>query len=123
MGLLHRGATMVMKALRQTAGETVTYRRGADSIEITAVPGRANDTQLIDDGLSMSVDELLWKVRPEDLVIASVRIQPEDGDRIERTVAGATLVYVVRTESGLPRFTTDPLNSCITIRSKLESGS
>lgn len=114
---------MVMSALRQTAGETVTYRRGADSIEITAIPGKANDTQLIDDGLSMSVDELLWKVRPEDLVIASVSIRPQDGDRIERSVGGSTHVYAVRTESGLPLFTTDPLVSCITIRTKLESTS
>jgi hypothetical protein len=107
--------------LKIEAGETVTYRRGAHSVSVTAVAGRKERNAVLDDGLAMATDELEFKLEPGDLVLNSVQVLPERGDEIVRTVGTKTHTYVVRAESGLPCYSVDPLTTCLTVRAKREA--
>lgn len=107
--------------LQVETGETVTYRRGADSVTLTAVAGRKERQGIIDDGLAMATDELEFKLDPADLVLDSTQVLPERGDEITRTVGSASHVYVVRSEGGLPCYRIDPLGTCLIVRAKREA--
>lgn len=86
------------RAALAVAGEAVTYRRGNDAIELTALPARVQAIE--DDGseFSHSSREKDWIVAAEDLVIASTPFVPARGDVIRWENAG-----VVREFQVLPR--------------------
>lgn len=113
----------LLEQMQSASGESVTYRRGAHSVTITAVPGRKDRNEILDDGLSMATDELEWKIAPEDLVLNTVRVLPERGDEITRTVGSGTHTYIVRSDGNIPAYRIDPMGTCLTVRTKLEARS
>ena len=113
----------LIASLKTEAGETVTYRRGAHSVSITAVAGRKSRTLLLDEGVNLAFDELEWKIAVADLILNGSETLPERGDEITRTVGAATHKYVVRTEGSMPCYYVDPNGTCLTVSSKLEARS
>lgn len=108
--------------LKGEAGESVTYRRGANTVTITAIPARTQTP--IDDGVSVGVAILSedFIVVPDELVLAGNRTLPQPGDEIDRTVDGAvTHTYVVRPESGMDCYSIDPLRRTLRIHTKRKS--
>lgn len=71
-------------ALKSAGGATITYRRGNDSIDITAVPVRVNHSDYSPDAdLSLTSRDRDWIVLAEDLAIAGQLIDPQRGDEID----------------------------------------
>lgn len=113
---------MALKALRQAAGETVTYRRGAGSVSLTTIPGRST-IQVIDSsgsGFQQSLADFVFEL--PDLVIASVAILPEQFDSIERSIEGGkTETYEVLTDGGRACYDIDPLRTQVRVHTKLKA--
>ena len=74
---------------------TVTYRRGPDSVELAATPGRTMFRMADEAGAQFSVvthDELITVA---DLVLDGLATEPQAGDRIEVTVGETVTAYQV----------------------------
>lgn len=95
--LLQRGVSWLADKLKDHAGETITYTRGAQSVTITAVPGKS--MLRVQDSSGNSVIEWTdadWLIAAADLVIGGSAIEPQRGDLIARTSGGSTITYEVR---------------------------
>ena len=84
--------TRGLDRLREQAGQTVTYTRGANSVSLTAVVGQSSNDQLDDTGMPITAQSRDYLIKASSLVLASVVTLPQQGDQI--TDSGAT--YVVR---------------------------
>ena len=80
--LLSDAATYLDGTLRSVASETVTYRRGQQTVSLVARPGQT--VFRIDDGAggSMRIVAHDWIVTASDLVLGDAAVLPERGDRI-----------------------------------------
>lgn len=84
--------------LREQAGKTVTYTRGANSVSLTAVVGQSPHEQLDDVGMPVTAQSRDYLFKASDLVLASVAVEPQQGDQI--TDSGST--YSVRSMGSEP---------------------
>ncbi len=95
MSRFHDQLAAGLGRLRTHAGETVTYARGAQSVEVTAVVGEsAHDS--IDDGMPVTVQSRDFMIAVEDLLLGASAVTPQAGDRITQGSA----LFVVRDISG-----------------------
>lgn len=112
----------LMSQMNTAAGETVTYRRGSDDVEITAVVGRTAYELIDQTGSALQTSSIDFIVAPADLVLDSVTVTPEPGDEIDRTIeGGATATYDVRPDGGLACFQLDPSRMQMRIRARLKA--
>lgn len=83
MGLLTRGTGFLLSRLLSGEGATVEYSRGADSISIQAVKGKAEIT--IESVSTISIEDVdasfIFDVA--DMLFDAVPVEPTRGDRIE----------------------------------------
>jgi len=86
--------------LAAAAGVTVTYRRGAATVALSAVRGRSDDQDYGDDEGSVTAREWSFILKASDLVLGGVAVLPELGDEIDVTESGATTTYVVANRTG-----------------------
>lgn len=93
--LLQTGAAFLTNELAKYAARQVTYQRGTDSVTLSATLGRTEYEQADESGLVMLFQSRDYLVRTADLILSSVAIMPEPGDRIVETVAGQDFVYEV----------------------------
>ena len=102
MNLLTSAVRTLNAALKSTGGETITYRRGNDSIDIVAVPVRVrHDDYAPDEDLSLTARERDWIVWQEDLVIGGERLLPNKDDEIDwLDPLGVKHTYQVRPRDG-----------------------
>jgi hypothetical protein len=87
-----------LATIGSVAGETVTYWRGLQSVELTnAVPGTSeHDSQDVGDGGAVVAFKTHdWIFDAAELELAGVRIEPKRGDQIRHTVAGVEHRYEV----------------------------
>lgn len=101
--MLHKGAEWLNRKLKQHAGETLVYSRGAHSVEITAPKGKT--LLSITDGLGGTRIEWTdadFLIMASELILNGAQVEPERGDRITHTVDGASTVYEVRAPQGEP---------------------
>lgn len=84
MNLLTSAVRSLNTSLKSLGGESVTYRRGNDSIDIIAVPVRtSHDDYATEDDLSLTARERDWIVLAEELVFDGVMVEPQRGDEID----------------------------------------
>lgn len=74
--------------LREQAGKTITYTRGASSVSLTAVVGQSAHEQLDETGMPITAQSRDYLIKASSLVLASVAVLPQQGDEI--TDSGAT---------------------------------
>ncbi len=97
---LQQGARWLQDRQRQHVARTVTYRRGALSVQLQATAGRTEFEQATDYGIALQSEARDFVVHAADLVLGGARIEPEVGDRIEETIDGTTHQYEVMAIGG-----------------------
>jgi hypothetical protein len=75
-------AAAMMKSLKSVAGTAVTYSRGTDSANLTAVPGRSDHEVTDTEGFSVTVQTQDWMIDVADLVLGGAATEPQIGDRV-----------------------------------------
>lgn len=68
--------------MRENAGRTITYTRGADSVELTAVVGNSGHDQLDDTGMPVTAQSRDYIVKATDLVLGGTAVLPVAGDEV-----------------------------------------
>lgn len=92
MGLLSSGQTM-LAAVMVAEGQSVTYRRGATSLTITATPDDPQDVAMSGDGLVIELGERDFAM---NLSALGSLTMPADGDLIDWTNAATSKVYTYK---------------------------
>jgi hypothetical protein len=92
--LLARGSAWLRSRMLEHASQTVTFVRGATSLEISAVRGRSEFEVIEGESLvrSRGVD---WIVAKNALVVAGQPVRPAIGDEFRETVDGVLRQYRV----------------------------
>jgi hypothetical protein len=102
--LLETGSAFLDDQRHQHMTRTVTYQRGADSVELAATIGRTEFEQADDYGVVHKIESRDFLVRTADLVLASEQTLPKAGDRIRETEGSQTFVYEVMAPGTEPPF-------------------
>jgi len=101
MGLLARGQAMLTRSLKDTAGQTITYTRGAESVTLTAWPGETLFALSAPTGAArVAWGDADWLIEAADLVIGGQAIKPLKGDRVSATINGEACAFEVATPTG-----------------------
>lgn len=117
--LLEQGAAFLDDRRHTHLTRTVTYQRGADSVEVAATLGRTVFEQADDSGFIRKVESRDFLVRRTDLVLAGTETLPKAGDRIRETDGALTQVYEVMAPGGEPPFRfSDPYRKVLRIHTK-----
>lgn len=101
MGLLDDGITLLNRLEESAAGVSVTYIRGAQTLDITAVVGRTAFAQTAPSpgGASLIIGDRDYLIDVADLTWG----EPAEGDRIEQTVNEVDCVFeLMRPDTGEP---------------------
>ncbi len=93
--LLEQGATWLDEQRHAHLTRTVTYERGADSVQVQATIGRTVFEQADEYGAIHRIESRDFLVRAADLVLGGTQTLPQAGDRIRETDGGVTHVYEV----------------------------
>ncbi len=72
-----------LPAFYVTGGESVTYTRGSNDVELTAVRSRIGTDGLQTDGVFTRVSRTEFRVKQADLDLGAGAIEPQRGDTIE----------------------------------------
>ena len=103
MGDLLRTGSDWLEAMRHKhASRTVTYRRGAASVELAATVGRTEYDVDTGHGIVERYESRDYLLRTADLVLGGAAGTPQAGDRIEEVIAGDTVVYAVMAPANEP---------------------
>ena len=81
-------------------GRTVTYRRGAYSVEVTVSIGETVFRMVVEYGAQVRVVRRDYLLNTVDLVLNSQRVVPQAGDRIEETDGDSIYVHEVMGPGG-----------------------
>lgn len=119
--LLKTGMDYLHDTLAAQNSVTVTYRRGADTVDVAAVIGRTlfeNDD-----------DEIVEKEKSRDfiiiqavLILSGSAIEPQRGDQIDETRGSTVYTYEVLADDGRPQFRdSDDYHKAFRIHTKLVS--
>lgn len=90
-----RALAAAAKTLRRISGVSVTYRRGAASVELTATPADTTLELSQGDGSLIRLEARDWLITAAELVLDDVPIEPARGDTIEETVGEKVLKYKI----------------------------
>ncbi len=82
-------------SLRALEGVTVTYRRGEESFEVTAVIGSTKVEIADQNGRRVRVEVRDYLLASADLLIDEQPIEPQNGDVIEQTIGTNVNSYEV----------------------------
>lgn len=101
--MLRKGAEWLNRKLKQHAGETLVYSRGAHSTTITAVAGKTL-LQLNDDlgGVRVEWTDRDFLITASDLVLNGSVTLPQRGDQIREVIGSQTKVYEVTAPGAEP---------------------
>ena len=105
MSLFSDAAASALGAARTVFGETVTYRRGASSVELRAARGKTEYDQTYADGRVERVQADDFLIATADLMFAGVAFTPLRMDTIEIVEAdGKTRTYQVLSPGDEPEW-------------------
>lgn len=90
------------RAAKQVAGVPVTYRRGSDSVTLSAVVGQTPVER--EDGAGTTVRSVVrdYLIDAADLVLSGQHVTPQRGDRIEEASGHVYEVMPAISKSELP---------------------
>jgi len=80
--LLRKGLTWLEQMRHEHLAAEVVYRRGSDQVAIKATVGKTEVEQTDEYGLTVKSEVVDFIVRPGDLVVNSVVIEPQPGDQV-----------------------------------------
>lgn len=72
----------VFGTIADLSGVTITYTRGADSVSLTAVPGRTPVELLEGDDVVEQLRYTDWLIDPAELLLAGSQVEPRRNDQI-----------------------------------------
>lgn len=123
--LLETGSAWLKDRRTAHLAETVTYQRGEDSISISATAGTSNFEQIDEHGLVNQLRTRDFLIEAADLVIDSVLVNPQIGDKIIETDGAVTYFHRVMSPGGgaTPWRYSDPYGKVLRIHTKLVSTS
>lgn len=105
--------------LRAHASETVTYTRGAESIEVPAVLGRKLLRIADETGIRVEWTDMDFLIGADDLVINGERVEPARGDVVQVADVYDTISFEVRPFGDEPAWRwADPHKSMYRIHAK-----
>lgn len=94
--IFKRGAEFLSEKRHADASVSITYKRGSDSVTISATPGRADDDLSEVSGYTLDADRVDWIIRRADLVLDGSATDPQEGDIVELVNGSKTQTYEVR---------------------------
>lgn len=94
----------VLGDLEHNYGVPVTYRRGTESVDLTATVGESVVEVADESGFLVREELRDYLIDAADLVLSGVQVEPRKGDRIEETIDGALHVHEVRAPAQEPVF-------------------
>ena len=101
--MLRDGMAWLNGKLKTHAGESVVYVRGAQTVTLTATPGKS--LLRLDDGYGGARIEWTdadWLIASADLVLGGSATEPQRGDKIRRTIGDLVYVYEVSAPGAEP---------------------
>ena len=117
--LLQQANDWLASQRKAHASQSVTYRRGTDSVVVSASIGSTRFEQEDRDGLVVRSQVRDYLIDVADLVLSGGAIEPEVGDLIEETVGSQTHVYQVLPLGGEPAWRySDPYRKTYRIHTK-----
>ncbi len=117
--LLEQGAAFLDERRHTHLTRTVTYQRGADSVDLAATVGRTLFEQADESGFIRKVESRDFLFRRTDLVLGAIETLPKAGDRIREPDGAQTQVYEVMAPGGEPPFRfSDPYRKVLRIHTK-----
>lgn len=117
--LLQHGAAFVDGRRHTHLTRTVTYQRGAGSVDLAATVGRTVFEQADESGFIRRVESRDFLVRRTDLVLDGSHTLPKAGDRVREPDGPQTQVYEVMAPGGEPPFRfSDPYRKVLRIHTK-----
>ncbi|MFQ5733179.1 MAG: hypothetical protein ACE5KM_14660 [Planctomycetaceae bacterium] len=117
--LLQQGSDWLADRMKTHAGRIVTFRRGNDTVAVTATIGRTEFE--IDDefGVLRKIESRDFLIPAADLVLNLVTVLPERGDEIDETQGTVTYTYEVMAPGREPHFRySDPYRKTLRIHTK-----
>ena len=118
--MLEQGASWLAGMLKQHASRSVTYVRGAESVELSATLGLTTYEVADEFGTVVEAKATDFIVPAADLVLAGQKAQPEPGDRIRVTFGDEVHVFEVMDLGGAGHWRpSDPYGHTLRIHTKL----
>ena len=117
--LLQKSSDWLEDMRTKHASRLVTYKRGAETIVVSATIGRT--VFEIDDGVgvSMQYEARDFLILAQELVLGGERTLPQRGDRIQETVGDQTIEYEVLAPGKEPCWRySDPFRKTLRIHTK-----
>ena len=84
---------VAVTSLQGHAGRSVVYRRGGNSVSLTAAKSHVDVETAGGDGVAVESSRTDWIVKVADLVLAGSATEPIEGDTIEESAGGSTYTY------------------------------
>jgi hypothetical protein len=100
--LLEQGAAWLDDQRMRHMSRTVTYLRGADSVDIAATIGQTTFEQADEYGVIHRTESRDYLITAADLVLAGKQELPKPGDRIRETDGDQIFLYEVMAPGGEP---------------------
>ncbi|MCL4743602.1 MAG: hypothetical protein KJZ54_15515 [Phycisphaerales bacterium] len=117
--LLEQGAAFLDDRRQTHLTRTVTYERGASTVDLAATVGRTVFEQADESGFIRKVESRDFLVRRTDLIFDGSALLPKAGDRVRDHDGAQTLVYEVMAPGGEPPFRySDPYRKVLRIHTK-----
>jgi len=119
MDVLETASNWLEDQRTEHASRTVTYERGADSVEVSASIGRTIFDVGNGFGLVERTESRDYLVLTDDLVLGGGGTLPERGDRVRETQGTAVFVYEVMAPGKEPHWRySDPYRKTLRIHTK-----
>jgi len=102
--MLRAGAAFLAAQNKAHMSQTVTYQRGAATVELKAKLGRTQRPTQDQFGVQFTWEARDYIVHAADLVLDGVQVEPQEGDRIVETIGGKAVTFEVLPGPGEPCF-------------------
>ena len=117
--LLEQGAQFLDDQRHAHMARSVTYHRGASSVELSATVGQTTFEQDYEFGGIRRIQSRDFLVRTADLVLDSAEVLPVAGDQIREVQGELVFVYEVMAPGSEPPFRySDPYRKALRIHTK-----
>ena len=117
--MLEQGASWLDDQRHQHMTRSVSYARGASTVEVQATIGRTVFEQADEFGIVTKTESRDYLIRTADLVLDGLATLPKRGDLIRETDGTTTFVYEVLSPGDEPVFRySDPYRKALRIHTK-----
>ena len=101
---LRTGSDWLADQHKAHASQSVTYKRGVDTVILAATIGQTLFDVESGEGQHESYEARDYLILAADLVLAAVQVEPQRGDRIDEVVGEITYTYEVMAPGTEPVF-------------------